>query len=537
MFFVARMLEDLGYGDAEILPKAAIEQLGVPRGRRKEFYRPDYIITTGGKPRWLVDAKAVSENIEEWTNQCAGYSLLINRKYEDRPLKFYMLTNGMLTRVYPWDQEDAVLSLRFADFVDGNVRYEALKKLLGASVVRGWSAQAEEPEAGVGRVFRKPSMEFVKKAFTRCHRIIWKAEKLSPQAAFLEFAKLLFVKLWEDRRLRNNPEYHRRIADNLPLPASAVRFSTAWIEAHDDVTTNPVAEILFRKLLDELEEEIVRGKRKRIFAATERLALSPGTIKRAVEVLEGHYLFGIDEDLNGRMFETFLTATMRGKALGQYFTPRSIVKLITALAAPYAGPDRVERVIDACCGTGGFLIEALTDMRRRIYDNTTLTAERRNELLHEIANEAIFGIDAGRDPPLGRIARINMYLHGDGGSRIYLADGLEPLPTPSPSDPPEVRNEVLELRRLIEDGLRFDVVLTNPPFSMDYSSDVPEENQILKHYALANYGGRKRASLRSMVMFLERYWNLLKPGGRMITVVDDGILGGKRSAFVRGFYS
>lgn len=126
----------------------------------------------------------------------------------------------------------------------------------------------------------------------------------------------------------------------------------------------------------------------------------------------------------------------------------SLQKLMTRLAAPHAGPHRVERVLDGWCGTGGFLIEALTDMRRRIYDNTSLKKERRAELLNEIANEAIFGIDAGREPPLARIARINMYLHGDGGSRIYLADGLEQLPTVSPAEQPEIRSEVEELRRL-----------------------------------------------------------------------------------------
>ena len=89
-----------------------------------------------------------------------------------------------------------------------------------------------------------------------------------------------------------------------------------------------------------LEEEIEAKKRKRIFDATEHLNLSPGTAKRVVQQLEHYYLFGIDEDLNGRMFEAFLTATMRGQDLGQFFTPRSIVKLMTRLAKLHAGPDR-----------------------------------------------------------------------------------------------------------------------------------------------------------------------------------------------------
>jgi len=325
---------------------------------------------------------------------------------------------------------------------------------------------------------------------------------MSPQAAFVEFAKLLFVKLWEDRRIRDNPDLLEMIGKSEPLPAADIRFSNHWIEDQEKNDPNPIDSLLFRQLVEFLEKEIAERKRKRIFEPAERLRLSPGTAKRVVQQLEDYYLFGIDEDLNGRMFEAFLAATMRGQALGQYFTPRSIVKLITKLANLHAGPDKVERVLDACCGTGGFLIEALTEMRRQVWDNKSLTKNERVKLLDEVANQAIFGIDAGRDPRIARIARINMYLHGDGGSRVYMADALRRVPESSEADSAEEKNEVSELRRLIERGLAFDAVLTNPPFSMDYSANVPEEKEVLDTYDLASFGGRRKGTLKSSVMFL-----------------------------------
>ena len=99
----------------------------------------------------------------------------------------------------------------------------------------------------------------------------------------------------------------------------------------------------------------------------------------------------------------------------------------------------------------------------------------------------------------------------------------------------EVRQEIDELRRLLENGPIFDVVLTNPPFSMDYSADVPDEAEVLEGYDLVDFGGRKRPSLRSTVMFLERYWRLLKPGARFLTVIDDSILSGPKYGYVRDF--
>ena len=108
-------------------------------------------------------------------------------------------------------------------------------------------------------------------------------------------------------------------------------------------------------------------------------------------------------------------------------------------------------------------------------NNQSLTRSERDELLDEVANQAIYGIDAGRNPMIARIARINMYLHGDGGSRVYMTDALRHPPEPSPHDSIEIKTEVEELKGDLTNGLLFDVALTNPPFSMDYSSNVPEE--------------------------------------------------------------
>jgi len=534
-FFVLRLLTDLGYSDHEIKTKRAIQELKVPKGRQKELYKPDFLLVCRKKPRWLIDAKGTDERVEDYTYQCAGYALQINRKYKDRPVRYYMLTNALLTRVYQWDQEEAILSLRFKDFTDDNPKYQTMRRLLGAEAARSGWATAEQ--AADGHLLARPPMDVVKKAFLRCHRIIWKAEKKGKQGAFVEFAKLLFVKLWEDRRLRDNPAMLELIGKGEPLPASEVRFSTRWIADQESNDPDPINALLFRQLVDFLEQEITQRKRKRIFEHSERLNLSPGTAKRVVEVLQNYYLFGIDEDLNGRMFEAFLAATMRGQDLGQYFTPRSVVKMITRLADLKAarGPNGIERVLDACCGTGGFLIEALTEMRRQVWDNKSLTAKERTALLEEVANEAIYGIDAGSDPAIARIARINMYLHGDGGSRVYMTDALRHPPQPSVADSAEVKAEVKELRTAFEDGLQFDAVLTNPPFSMNYSATVPEEKEVLDTYDLATFGGIQRRSLRSSVMFIERYWDLLKPGGRLLTVIDDSVLSNKNFATVRDF--
>ena len=56
-FFVIRLFADLGYKDQEIKPKTALSAVRVGKGRKKEPYKPDFLIYGKQKPRWIVDAK------------------------------------------------------------------------------------------------------------------------------------------------------------------------------------------------------------------------------------------------------------------------------------------------------------------------------------------------------------------------------------------------------------------------------------------------------------------------------------------------
>jgi type I restriction enzyme M protein len=522
-FFVSRLLKDLGYEDSEIRPKNTLQEIAISRGRKKENFRPDYAIAARDKPRWVVDAKATDEDVDDWSYQTAGYAHGLNQQFSgENPCQYHVVTNGYVLKVYRWDEAEAISELEFENFVDDDPKFVALRSLLGAPMARrGWKLKTAAPVVKL----TKPTVEEVKKAFNSCHQLIWKAEKMNPQPAFVEFIKIMFVKLLEDRKLHDDPILGPLIVANKPIPKDRLVFSAAWIDAREaEGVDNPVDSILFKKVAEILHDAVVRGKKKPIFPTDERIKLQKGTIKQVVTKLESLDMFSIDEDLNGRLFETFLSATMRGQALGQYFTPRSIVKLMTRLAAPVAGRNGIERTIDACCGTGGFLIEVLTDMRNQVRRNKSLTPSEAQDLQEKIANHSIFGLDAGSDPPLAKIARINMYLHGDGGSRIYAADGLDKLVRTGVGDDSQSKWELDELGELLR-GIAasktkgFDLALTNPPFSMGYSNLLPNEKEVLEQYALTAFGtgktSKRRSSLRSSVMFIERYADLLAGGGAL----------------------
>lgn len=529
-FFISRLIKDLGFKDSQIKPKTSIETLTVSAGGRKtEKYKPDYVLFINGQPRCVIDAKATTESLKKWIPQCSGYSLALNRKYKSNPVKYFVLSNGLKTLVFEWDKEDPVLSLDFADFHWGNPKYEQLKNLIDAKSIVSSSVGPTLASSGDFTLIR-PTSEKARQLFAQCHKAIWKAEICSPSPAFMAFVKVMFIKLWADKRLRfdvASQEMFKGEKKEIKVPSTSVVFSVDWIESREkDGVKNPLDVILFERLREDIEQEIQEKKKKRIFNKDERIGLRADTIKDVVRRLQHYDMFGIDEDLNGRLFETFLSATMRGRELGQFFTPRSVVHMMTSLAMLKADRNHQDRVIDACCGSGGFLIEALTVMRNQVRFNQSISDGEKSELIDTISNNCLYGIDAGKDPPLARIARINMYLHGDGGSRIYYADSLDKvLEIPDQVDPEDSQN-IKELRNMFHEGESFDYALTNPPFSMTKEAKSDTERKILEQYQIARKtdGGTLRPSLRSSVMFVERYYDLLKPGGVLITVIDDTIL-------------
>lgn len=526
--FVRRMLEDLGYSDREIRPKDSLRSLtiGGMRGQRQAGYRPDFALVVEGKVRCVIEAKSPDENLDRHEWQPRGYAVLLNGEdSEERPVRYYLLTNGTETRIYHIDRNRPLFVVPFTAFEEGTARFDELRGLLSRNSINSSVGRSTDTLEMV-----RPSISDVNTAFSWCHQHIYKKDNISQSDAFSEFVKLISLKLLSDRRIRDTyPEALEQ--DKFEIAASDVQFSQAWIALNEQNTPNPVSEILFRRFMDDMERDIARGTRKRIFEAGARINLRPETIQGVVKKLEKLFLFGIDADLNGRLFETFLNATMRGKDLGQFFTPRSLVKLGVRLAQLKVdipqrdGTRHTDLILDACCGTGGFLIDVLADMWAKVDIRADLANDQKLELKQSIANEAIVGVDIANAPILARIARLNMYLHGDGGTRIFHLNALDSGQADADTDSPETVNEKAELRRLFKQS-PFDVVLTNPPFAKALDRETPEEIRILDSYEIGRERGGASGSIRSVLLFLERYAQLLKPGGRMITVVDDGILSG-----------
>lgn len=503
--FLSLLFNDLGFPQEAIIPKEHVPSLIINDGRKQTKKEVDFILKDKeGVPKIIVEAKEPSKNIFDAWGQTASYALSFNsdKPYEKR-VKWLLISNGIMTALYPHDSKIPLLTLQLSDFASGMPPYVALRTNIKYEGISKKSKQKLEfkplPPAELNRLF------FVS------HNMVWKAEKLAPHDAFFEFCKFIFIKIKEDKERQGyGPEVEPY---EMPL-------TSAWLKAQSRTSEHPVRDVLFKKLCEELETKVKNKEKKRIFEPNESLELKATTCKSLIEMFEKVDLSSIDEDLNGRMFEVFLNAAVRGKDLGQFFTPRSVVDFMTRISLRNLDFKNIPTILDGCCGTAGFLIETMAYMTGQIRNDNRLNQRERTEIIKHICNDCLFGVEANKRT--SRIARINMYLHGDGGSHIFCGDGLDENPQPTADMKDEEQEEVQDYANKVKNN-SFDLILSNPPFSMNYQRGKDEDKRIIEQFSFT----AGQSSVKSSVLFLTRYEKLLKAGGEMLIVLDDTILNGK----------
>ena len=411
------------------------------------------------------------------------------------------------------------------------------------------------------------------KAFTRdefskvllqCHNIIRNNDKLSPEAAFDEISKILFIKI---RYERDNTE------GQIFSKERFVENTKNYIQHNKELGITDAKEyyqLLFERTKKEFEDDD-------LFAENEILRIRENSFEDIVKKLEIYNLSKTSDDVKGIAFEQFLGRTFRGE-LGQFFTPRTVVDFMVDVLDPQEG----EVMCDPCCGSGGFLIKAFEYVRSQIEDdihqqkeklkkeffdddflqatdkekssvetkvnhyfnqlNTELNIGNKNSRLKILSHDCIFGTDA--NPRMSRTAKMNMIMHGDGHGGVHHNDGL------------------LNVNGIFEN--RFDVILTNPPFGSriektlkiteadkytdvqrikkykerygdDYLAALKQINEHIGDPLLSLYDTGKMSTLTE-VLFIERCIRLLKPGGRMGIVLPEGVLNNPKGQNVRDYF-
>ena len=411
---------------------------------------------------------------------------------------------------------------------------------------------------------------FTREEFTKtleaCHNIIRNNDKLSPEAAFDEISKLLFMKIRYERQQRGTKVFTK--AEYLSQADNYEKNVRPGLKARG--IDQPYMQNLFDTTKIEFKED-------HLFEDNEEIKIRENSFVQILEKLENYNLSDTQDDVKGIAFEQFLGTTFRGE-LGQFFTPRTIVNFMTEILDPQEG----EVICDPTCGSGGFLIKAFEYVREKIeadvrsqkeklraslegndFDskpekeqieisdkidemqtslNTELDTSIEGSRMYQLSRNCIYGTDA--NPRMARTSKMNMIMHGDGHGGVHHHDGL------------------LNVNGIFEE--RFDVILTNPPFgqNVDRNQLISEADRFtdedMKRKYKAKYGksydealkqvddhiGKSLLSLYDLgststlteVLFMERCLHLLKKGGRMGMVLPEGVLNNKNLAAVREYF-
>jgi type I restriction enzyme M protein len=311
-----------------------------------------------------------------------------------------------------------------------------------------------------------------------------------------------------------------------------------FCKIYDERFTEPNDVVTFRAGVDENSNDIkerilelfnrVKRKYKEVLDDSDAITLDANSVSYVVGELQNYCLIEAERDIIADAFETFIGHALKG-GQGQFFTPRNVVKMMVDIL----DPDDEDIIIDPACGSGGFLIEALRHVWRKLdaegekyhWNKSNLQEEKM-----EVALNRIRGID--KDYFLSKVAKAYMAIIGDGKSGIFCEDSLER---------PENWQDKTKLK--IDMG-KFSVLLTNPPFG----SKIPVRGEDkLKQFEFG-YKWKfdkdtkkwwKTEELKEQeepqVLFIERCLSLLKDGGRMAMVLPNGILGNEQESYLRQY--
>ncbi len=455
-------------------------------------------------------------------------------------------------------------------FVTTNLKETRIFKVVEDAMPKKLEEIADIPSADMVNDDKKiKAMLLQTKAFTRdefsrllfkCHNIIRNNDKLSPEAAFDEISKILFIKIRYERTNSGTQIFSKDAFTKLK-------------NAYNNMKSKDAPEF-YQFLFEKTKEDFAKDH---LFDENETIKIRENSFEQIVKELQVYNLSTTSDDVKGIAFEQFLGRTFRGE-LGQFFTPRTIVDFMVSVLDPQEG----EYVCDPCCGSGGFLIRAFEYVREHIenevevrkedvkkslftddYSKLPKKEQEKNDQkvidafskmnyeldinnpmgrLRSLSFDCIYGTDA--NPRMARTAKMNMIMHGDGHGGVHHHDGL------------------LNVNGIWEG--RFDVILTNPPFGAridkelkiteaDRFTDIEKIKAYEKRYGKENYDNALKQvndhinqpildlfqigkfSGLTEVLFIERCLNLLKPGGRMGIVLPEGVLNNTNLQKVRDF--
>lgn len=256
-------------------------------------------------------------------------------------------------------------------------------------------------------------------------------------------------------------------------------------------------------------------------------------VKEVVELIQGYRIrYNKRQQYLSDFFELLLTTGLKQEA-GQYFTPVPIAQfIIKSIPLDSIMAEKLSRkdgeilpyMIDYAAGSGHFITEFMHEIQDIINacDTSKYIEETRKHLINwqnchfDWATDYVYGIE--KDYRLVKVGKVGCYLHGDGLANVILSDGLANF-----CNNKEYKGK---LRKQINDGQKdnqqFDIVLSNPPYSVSSFRQTTRDYYTKQDFEL--YNSLTDNSSEIECLFIERTKQLLKDGGIAGVILPSSIL-------------
>lgn len=481
-------LRSLGYTEENNVTYKFRSERTIQVGSKFQPVSPDIAVYVNDEPFLMIDSKRRNQTIDiAEVNQTISYALL----YEFPSPKMFpysIISNCVKWEVYNTQTRDYVGDYRAIPDI------KRANKELKKKIPEVEEYKREQAQRFVTTRHLIENEKQFKKIFEKCYNRI-DAEGKKFNEALEEMSKLILAKIYEEDFADAGKRQYRFTTDHIE---EQIRLYPKIYEDSEEIPNN--ATHVINKIFKEANKEYQRDKPEPIFPKDSKIRLEGGTVKSIVKLIQDLAFYGSGEDIKGVVYETFLKEIFRGER-GQFFTPREVVRFMISLVDPKPG----EKIIDPSCGSGGFLIHSFLDVRKKIMALPVTDKEKKEKIDNLLEND-LWGID--KTETLVQFCKINLIIHGDGYKNIHRRDSLN-------------KNDGYIQKREEE----FDIVLANPPF------DLPMEHleEIKDQYELFTERGYNGAD----VLFLERCYELCKPGGRIAIVLPHRFIDSKNMINLR----
>ena len=370
------------------------------------------------------------------------------------------------------------------------------------------------------------------------HNVLWGGGGTDDNDVFSSLVNIILAKIQDESEKNTGEKYEFQITTD----DDGENFET-------NESLFKIINKLYRRALQQKLNITDKARLEKSFVIDEN-KFSLSKLKYTVSVLESlSFVDGKNsisgKDILGDFFEGIIREGFK-QSKGQFFTHINIVKfLLWGLQIDKLAIERVNRdkeipyMIDPSAGSGTFLIEYMKfiteNIKRRFKNKLNQNRDVEDKFSewfmpehreNRWAKDYIYGVEINFN--LGTATKVNMILHGDGSTNIFVKDGLLPFKCYDKETAPNFLKQYESDKNYYhkEVNKQFDIIITNPPFGVELDNDTKKnvKNEFI-------FGEKKN----SENLFIERWYQLLRENGRVGAVLPESVFDTTENKYIRLF--